>query len=100
MPMTSSSRIRLVSRMARSASLCPVRILILGGTAEARDLAARLVAAGTGVVSSLAGRVRDPKLPEGPVRIGGFGGADGLAAFLPAERITAMVDATHPFASG
>lgn len=77
-----------------------MRILILGGTGEARDLAAILVAAGTDVLSSLAGRVRDPRLPDGPVRIGGFGGADGLAAFLPAEGITAVVDATHPFASG
>jgi precorrin-6A/cobalt-precorrin-6A reductase len=77
-----------------------VRILILGGTSEARELAAALVAAGTGVLSSLAGRVRDPRLPDGPVRIGGFGGADGLVAFLQAEGITAVVDATHPFASG
>jgi len=77
-----------------------VRVLILGGTGEARELAAVLVAAGTDVLSSLAGRVRDPRLPEGPVRIGGFGGADGLAAFLTAEGITAIVDATHPFAGG
>lgn len=77
-----------------------MRILILGGTGEARELAAALVAAGTDVLSSLAGRVRDPRLPAGPVRIGGFGGADGLAAFLRAEGITAVVDATHPFASG
>jgi precorrin-6A/cobalt-precorrin-6A reductase len=77
-----------------------VRILILGGTGEARELAAMLVAAGTDVLSSLAGRVRDPRLPQGPVRIGGFGGADGLTAFLEAEGITAVVDATHPFASG
>jgi precorrin-6A/cobalt-precorrin-6A reductase len=77
-----------------------VRILILGGTGEARELAAVLVAAGADVLSSLAGRVRDPRLPQGPVRIGGFGGPDGLAAFLRAEGITAIVDATHPFASG
>jgi precorrin-6A/cobalt-precorrin-6A reductase len=77
-----------------------VRILILGGTGEARELAAGLVAAGTDVLSSLAGRVRDPRLPEGPVRIGGFGGAEGLAAFLAAESVTAVVDATHPFAAG
>ncbi|HUN33721.1 MAG TPA: cobalt-precorrin-6A reductase [Trebonia sp.] len=77
-----------------------MRILILGGTSEARELATALVAAGTSVVSSLAGRVRDPRLPDGPVRIGGFGGADGLEAFLRAEGICAVVDATHPFASG
>jgi precorrin-6A/cobalt-precorrin-6A reductase len=75
-----------------------VRILILGGTGEARELAAALVAAGTDVISSLAGRVRQPRLPEGPVRVGGFGGADGLAAFLRDEGITHVVDATHPFA--
>jgi precorrin-6A/cobalt-precorrin-6A reductase len=76
----------------------PVRILILGGTGEARELAAGLVAAGVDVLSSLAGRVREPRLPDGPVRVGGFGGAEGLAAFLRAEGITAVVDATHPFA--
>jgi precorrin-6A/cobalt-precorrin-6A reductase len=75
-----------------------VRILILGGTGEARERAAELVARGVDVLSSLAGRVRAPRLPDGPVRVGGFGGADGLAAFLRAERITAVIDATHPFA--
>jgi precorrin-6A/cobalt-precorrin-6A reductase len=75
-----------------------VRILILGGTGEARELAAELVAAGADVLSSLAGRVRQPRLPDGPVRVGGFGGAAGLAAFLRAEQITAVIDATHPFA--
>ena len=78
----------------------PVRILILGGTGEARELAAGLVAAGTDVLSSLAGRVRQPRLPDGPVRVGGFGGADGLAAFLRDEGITHLIDATHPFADG
>ncbi len=76
----------------------PVRILILGGTGEARELAAALVATGADVISSLAGRVRRPRLPEGPVRVGGFGGADGLAAFLRDEAITHVIDATHPFA--
>jgi len=77
-----------------------VRILILGGTAEARDLAAQLTAAGVDLISSLAGRVREPRLPDGPVRVGGFGGADGLAAFLREEGITHLIDATHPFAAG
>jgi precorrin-6A/cobalt-precorrin-6A reductase len=76
----------------------PVRILILGGTGEARTLAAELVAASVDVLSSLAGRVREPRLPDGRVRVGGFGGAEGLAAFLRAEGITGVVDATHPFA--
>lgn len=78
----------------------PVRILILGGTGEARELAAALVAAGSDVISSLAGRVRQPRLPDGPVRVGGFGGAEGLTAFLRAERVTHLIDATHPFAAG
>jgi precorrin-6A/cobalt-precorrin-6A reductase len=77
----------------------PVRILILGGTGEARELAAALVTDGIDVISSLAGRVRQPKLPDGPVRTGGFGGADGMAAFLRAEGITQVIDATHPFAA-
>jgi precorrin-6A/cobalt-precorrin-6A reductase len=77
----------------------PPPILILGGTAEARALAARLVARGDRVVSSLAGRVRDPALPAGEVRVGGFGSADGLAAWLVAHDVTAVVDATHPFAA-
>ena len=51
------------------------------------------------MVSSLAGRVRDPALPAGEVRIGGFGGADGLAAWLRDHDVAAVVDATHPFAS-
>jgi precorrin-6A/cobalt-precorrin-6A reductase len=75
-----------------------VRILILGGTGEARELAAELVAAGSDVISSLAGRVREPRLPDGPVRVGGFGGAVGLASFLREEGITHVIDATHPFA--
>ncbi len=75
-----------------------MRILVLGGTSEARALAAELVATGVDVLSSLAGRVREPRLPDGPVRVGGFGGAAGLAGFLRAEGITAVVDATHPFA--
>jgi precorrin-6A/cobalt-precorrin-6A reductase len=77
-----------------------VRILILGGTGEARELAAELTAAGVDVISSLAGRVSQPRLPDGPVRVGGFGGADGLAAFLRDEGITHLIDATHPFAAG
>jgi precorrin-6A/cobalt-precorrin-6A reductase len=76
-----------------------MRVLVLGGTGEARDLAADLLTRGVDVVSSLAGRVRQPRLPAGPVRIGGFGGPDGLAAYLRAEGITALVDATHPFAA-
>jgi precorrin-6A/cobalt-precorrin-6A reductase len=74
-------------------------ILILGGTAEARELARRLHEDGTPVISSLAGRVSQPKLPVGEVRIGGFGGPAALATWLHENRVTAVIDATHPFAA-
>ncbi|MGY1632562.1 cobalt-precorrin-6A reductase [Geodermatophilus sp. SYSU D01186] len=73
------------------------RVLVLGGTGEARRLAGHLVAEGVDVVSSLAGRVAEPRLPPGAVRIGGFGGVDGLVAAL--DGVAALVDATHPFAA-
>jgi precorrin-6A/cobalt-precorrin-6A reductase len=73
------------------------RLLLLGGTAEARVLADRLVTAGVDVTTSLAGRVANPRLPAGAVRIGGFGGVDGLRAAL--ADYDAVVDATHPFAA-
>lgn len=77
-----------------------MKLLLLGGTAEARALAAEVHAdADVEVVSSLAGRVPDPALPVGAVRIGGFGGADGLVAWLRDEQVDAVVDATHPFAA-
>jgi precorrin-6A/cobalt-precorrin-6A reductase len=76
------------------------RVLVLGGTGEARELAARLAGRpGLEVVSSLAGRTSDPRRPPGRTRVGGFGGAAGLAGWLAAERIGAVVDATHPFAT-
>ena len=74
------------------------RVLVLGGTGEARRLATALVQEGVDVLSSLAGRVADPLLPPGEVRIGGFGGAAGLTAWLQAHAVRAIVDATHPFA--
>lgn len=75
-------------------------ILVLGGTAEARELATLLDAAGTSFMSSLAGRVTRPRLPVGAVHLGGFGGVPGLRSFLLENRVTAVVDATHPFAEG
>ena len=72
------------------------RILLLGGTSEARALAARLIADGVPVTSSLAGRVAKPRMPVGPVRVGGFGGVEGLRSAL--VDFDAVVDATHPFA--
>lgn len=73
-------------------------ILILGGTAEAADIAARLHARGIAVTTSLAGRTREPKPVHGKVRTGGFGGAEGLAAFIQENHISLLVDLTHPFA--
>ncbi len=75
-----------------------MRVLLLGGTAEARALAETLHPH-VDIISSLAGRVPDPALPVGPVRIGGFGGVDGLRHWLEDEGIGAVVDATHPFAA-
>jgi precorrin-6A/cobalt-precorrin-6A reductase len=75
-----------------------MRVLLLGGTAEARALAKTLHPR-VDIISSLAGRVPEPALPIGPVHIGGFGGADGLRRWLQEERIDAVVDATHPFAA-
>ncbi|MER5866485.1 cobalt-precorrin-6A reductase [Kitasatospora sp. NPDC002040] len=76
-----------------------MHILILGGTTEARELAAALAdRTELKVTSSLAGRVAHPRLPVGGVRVGGFGGVAGLVAWLRAERVDAVIDATHPFA--
>lgn len=75
-----------------------MRVLLLGGTAEARALADRLHP-DIDVISSLAGRVPDPALPAGEVRIGGFGGAGPMRQWLVDRRVDAVVDATHPFAA-
>lgn len=76
------------------------RILILGGTTEARRLAERLAGrADIDATISLAGRTSEPKPLPLPTRIGGFGGVDGLVAYLAKENIHLLVDATHPFAS-
>ncbi|WP_135455525.1 cobalt-precorrin-6A reductase [Mycobacterium sp. DL99] len=75
-----------------------MKLLLLGGTGEARALAAALHPQ-VDVISSLAGRVPDPALPVGPVRIGGFGGVEGMRQWLVDERVDAVVDATHPFAA-
>jgi precorrin-6A/cobalt-precorrin-6A reductase len=76
------------------------RVLILGGTTEARRLAEHLVSrGGIEVVSSLAGRVANPVMPAGQVRVGGFAGATGLMEWIRAHNIGAVIDATHPFAA-
>lgn len=75
-------------------------LLVLGGTDEARRIASWAHdRPGLRVVSSLAGRVRSPRLPVGEVRVGGFGGPVGLADYLEDEGIDLVVDATHPFAA-
>jgi precorrin-6A/cobalt-precorrin-6A reductase len=78
-----------------------MRILLLGGTGEARELAQALADLGPGlhVVSSLAGRTTDAVLPAGEVRQGGFGGVDGLVRWIRDHAVDAVIDATHPFAA-
>ena len=76
------------------------RVLILGGTGEAVGLARLLESrAEFDVVTSLAGRTRSPAAVPGRVRTGGFGGVEGLTAWLAAEHIDVVVDATHPYAA-
>lgn len=75
-------------------------ILILGGTSEARLLARRLAGRGDlRLTMSLAGRTENPLPQAGEVRTGGFGGTEGLAAWLRGENVAVLVDATHPFAA-
>ncbi len=76
------------------------RLLILGGTGEAAALATATQALqGFEVISSLAGRTQNPTEPQGTVRVGGFGGINGLTAYLQHAQINLLVDATHPFAA-
>ncbi|MEO8757558.1 MAG: cobalt-precorrin-6A reductase [Devosia sp.] len=75
-----------------------MKILILGGTGEARELAGRLVAMGHSVTTSLAGRTSRPALPAGELRVGKFGGVPGLVGYLKALRFDRLADATHPYA--
>jgi precorrin-6A/cobalt-precorrin-6A reductase len=75
------------------------KILILAGTNDARLLANRLVQDGYDVTSSFAGVTKDPILPEGKIRVGGFGGVEGMRRYLAEAKIDLLVDATHPFAA-
>ena len=78
----------------------PLRILVLGGTTEASALVARLAREpDVSATLSLAGRTATPRLEPVPTRIGGFGGAEGLARWLSENGIEAVIDATHPFAA-
>ncbi|OUL21421.1 cobalt-precorrin-6A reductase [Nostoc sp. 106C] len=75
------------------------RVLILGGTGDAAELSARVATIpGIEAIASLAGRTRQPSVPSGNVRIGGFGGVAGLASYLHEMNIDLLIDATHPFA--
>ena len=76
------------------------RLLILGGTGDAVELAARAIdLPGLAVVTTLAGRTNQPQAVSGTVRIGGFGGEAGLVRYLQIEKIDFIIDATHPFAA-
>lgn len=75
------------------------RILLLGGTTEASQMAQALHDGGCDAVFSYAGRTNVPVAQPLPTRIGGFGGAEGLAAYLAHNQITHVIDATHPFAA-
>ncbi|MDB9838499.1 cobalt-precorrin-6A reductase [bacterium] len=74
-------------------------ILVLAGTSEAKDIASRLAALGIDAVASLAGATRSPAALDLPSRSGGFGGEDGFRAYVKEAGITAVIDATHPFAA-
>jgi len=80
----------------------PEKLLILGGTREAYQLAenldAKLPHEKINFISSLAGTTKKPNIPEGKFRTGGFGGLAGLKNFLVKEEISLLLDATHPFA--
>ncbi len=85
---------------AREASSMRPHLLLLGGTTEARLLAEALAGRGDlDVTLSLAGRTQHPLAMPVPVRVGGFGGAEGLEAWLREYRVAALLDATHPYAA-
>src|SRR6185503_11496714 len=76
-----------------------MRALILGGTGDANRLADAFLREGIDAIYSYAGRTQIPLPHSLPTRIGGFGGVEGLADFLRNERISHVIDATHPFAA-
>jgi precorrin-6A/cobalt-precorrin-6A reductase len=79
--------------------LSMTRVLLLGGTTEASDLAKAMADQGVDAVFSYAGRTEAPLRQPLPQRIGGFGGVAGLARYLRDKAITHLIDATHPFAA-
>ncbi|WP_231750589.1 MULTISPECIES: cobalt-precorrin-6A reductase [unclassified Dietzia] len=103
-PSPESARGSVAPSVTPSASRMPAptpgRILLLGGTEEARRLAELMVTAGLDVVTSLTGTPSRPRMPRGEVRIGGFGGPEDLARWLRESRASAVIDASDPFATG
>jgi precorrin-6A/cobalt-precorrin-6A reductase len=87
-------------QIAGSAIMEPsMRVLILGGTTEASELAYLLADDRRFEITlSLAGRTSNPRMQPVAMRIGGFGGVDGLATWLQLQEISAVIDATHPYA--
>lgn len=85
--------------MIESQGSAITRVLVLGGTTEASQLAVALATAQVDAIFSYAGRTESPLTQPLPMRIGGFGGVEGLSAWLQQQRITHVVDATHPFAA-
>ena len=75
------------------------RVLILGGTREAATLAEKLIREGNYVITSLAGRTKEPAPVAGEIRSGGFGGIEPMAQWISTHAITKVIDATHPFAT-
>src|ERR1700733_6547193 len=98
MPMMDSQRGDAAVSRGSGSGFCMPRILILGGTTEARMLGERLARrSDLDVTLSLAGRTRSPVPHAVPIRVGGFGGVVGLADYLAEERIDVLIDATHPY---
>ncbi len=73
-------------------------ILILGGTSDGARLTDTLFTEGYDVMESLSGVTAEPRPRDHPTRTGGFGGADGLLRYITDAGITALIDATHPYA--
>ncbi len=93
------SKLLLRTALAAASPGTDKAVLLLAGTAEARQLADLLVTDGRlRVISSLAGRTIEPRTLSGTVRIGGFGGVEGMASLIRRENVVLVVDATHPFA--
>src|SRR5258708_134446 len=99
MPTMDSQRFGVQVAASAFMEMASMRVLILGGTTEASELT-RLLAADPrfDVTISLAGRTTNPRTQPVRTRIGGFGGADGLVAWLKQDATQAVIDATHPYA--